>query len=60
MCECTIIAVEVTMNITAFGAISYCLVNFINNSEEPTVHVFLPDYKLRRMQEGCNPRMHTV
>jgi hypothetical protein len=48
------------MNITALGVRPYGLVNFINNSEKPAFRVFLPDYKLRHMQEGCNPVMHTA
>jgi len=46
------------MNITILGVRPYRLVNFINNSEKPAFRVFLPDYKLRHMQEGCNPVMH--
>jgi hypothetical protein len=39
----------------ALGVRSYGLLNFINNSEKPAFRVFLPDYKLRHIQEGCNP-----
>jgi hypothetical protein len=46
------------MNITALGVRSYGLVNFTNNSEKPAFRVFLPDYKLRHMQESCNPVMY--
>jgi len=42
----------------ALGVRPSGLVNVINNSEKSEFRVFLPDYKSRHMQEGCNTVMH--
>ena len=46
------------MSIVALGVRPTGLVNVINNSKKPEFLLFLPDYKSRHMQEGCNQVIH--